>query len=42
MTGEYVLPKKKLSEKVAAVKQLEYLPSSSELKKETDIGKRSI
>ena len=40
MPGDDVLPEKDLFEKAAAVKRSEYLPLSSELKKQTDITQK--
>ena len=40
LTGEDVLPEKGLLEKADIIKQFQYLPLVSKLKKETDIAKR--
>ena len=42
MTGEDILPGKDLLQKVAAIKRFEYLPIGGELKKQTDIAKKTV
>ena len=39
MTGKDVLPEADLLEKAATIKRLEYPPSGSDMKKQTDIAK---
>ena len=42
VTSEDVLPEKGLLEKTSAIKKFEYLPLGSELRKQTDIVKKTI
>ena len=42
LMGENVLPEKALLGKAATMKKFDYLPSDSELKKQTDIEKNNI